>query len=84
VIVMSARWLSKLVRSNPAAEPCCSFCRKPHSEAGPFVEGPGIQGNGGVFICRSCVEFSQSIFEQDLAQFGTKTGPGSGEAAPPS
>jgi hypothetical protein len=44
---------------------CCSFCRRNTHEAGPFVEGPGIHGVGGVFICKACVEFCLEILMQE-------------------
>jgi ATP-dependent Clp protease ATP-binding subunit ClpX len=38
----------------------CSFCNRPHEEAGPFVEGPN-----GVFICANCVELCHNIIRQE-------------------
>jgi hypothetical protein len=48
-----------------AAKAICSFCHKKHPETGPLVEGAGLQGTGGIFICRTCTELCLDIFEQE-------------------
>ncbi|MCK2215622.1 ClpX C4-type zinc finger protein [Actinomadura sp. ATCC 31491] len=35
----------------------CSFCGKPHAEAGRVVAGPGV------YICEACVELSRQILD---------------------
>ncbi len=45
-------------------DPSCSFCGKGRRETGPLVEGPGPEGNGGVYICRECVRLALAIFDQ--------------------
>ena len=38
----------------------CSFCRKPYTDVGPLVEGPGE-----VTICGECVSLCQAIIDQE-------------------
>ena len=43
----------------------CSFCRKGRREAGLLVEGAGLGGSGGVFICRHCAVLCLEILEAE-------------------
>jgi hypothetical protein len=65
-----------MTAKRPAVRPenRCSFCRKTRGEAGPLVEGPGLSGTGGVFICRLCAVLCQEIAdeEQRRADEGTR------------
>src|SRR5262245_10816337 len=47
------------------ADSQCSFCRKGRREAGVLVEGRGLGGCGGVFICRHCAVLCLEILEAE-------------------
>src|SRR5262245_51593416 len=70
---------SRMTAKGPAlqVENCCSFCGKSRREAGPLVEGRGLGGTGGVFICRLCAVRCQEIVEveQRRAEEGTRGRP---------
>lgn len=37
----------------------CSFCRKPQSQVGKLIAGPGV------YICNECIELCQAILDED-------------------
>jgi hypothetical protein len=45
--------------------PRCSFCAETADKVGPFVEGVGRDNEGGVFICKPCVERLPAVFAAD-------------------
>jgi hypothetical protein len=45
--------------------PRCSFCGKTADKVGPFVEGVGRDNEGGVFICKPCVERLPAVLAAD-------------------
>ena len=71
------KWLTR--KTDAAA--ICSFCRKGANKVGALVEGPGPQGEGGVYICQACAQFSLSIFEREGQR--PREAKGGGEPAAP-
>jgi hypothetical protein len=54
------------------SEPRCSFCGQTADKVGPFVEGVGRNNEGGVFICRPCVERLPAVFAADPTRKETR------------
>jgi hypothetical protein len=50
----------------------CSFCWRSLGEAGLLVEGAGLNGTGGVLICRECAFAAIFVIERETERRALK------------
>jgi len=60
----------------------CDFCKRPDTEAGPLVEGPGSERNGlrtddignevGVYICGECLPICEEMIRDKIKKTGER------------
>lgn len=67
-------------RATDHADARCSFCREHPGKVGPLVEGEGLDGTGGVFICEDCAELVLRIVAAEKRRREKGTSESEGES----